>query len=352
MLEGKKPVPARDSDLIDFSADPEQEWRVFLNGSKTLSDSWGSDQMQYAKLCHAAVEKSLQKMDTERMTARSLYEFLAGERRAIAEELMQPSRKRIGLIRSFDDDRGYTTPIMPQGKYRDFFEQVQERIKSLYTKEPKPEDGYIIEKDTSRGKFKRGDRVFITDGDLVLTGFNYPADVPPAMQPYQPSFTFVHTYAEYIPKIYEKVDKLFASILEHPEPTKENMQKIGEMAWYLAHAMPCQRGSAATTELFARTMMKKIGLPIVPYEHPVPLDFEALIEPDKTKFIERFTNDFYPNLNKYYEASGDKEKSQHVAQSDSFSSYSIFKTFKEDLNKIVKSASEILDNWSSAPKNK
>ncbi|KTD04778.1 type III effector AvrB4-1 [Fluoribacter gormanii] len=349
----KKPVPAPDSDLIDYSSDPEQEWRVYQNNSKSLSDAWNSDQERYAQLCHAAVEQSLQKLKTEPMSVKSLYEFLAEQRHAIALQLNQPSKKRVGIMRAYDEPGNPSTPVLPNGKYQDFFPEVKERIRALYNKEPQAQDGYVIQKDTNKGNFRRGDWVVIKDGDLPLTGITYPKEPLPHMMGFDPSFNFLHTEAQYIPKVYEKIDRLFHSVLEHPEPTKENMQKIGEMVWYLAHAMPCDRGSAATTELFARTMMKKIGLPVIPYEHPIPLDFEALIEPDKTKFIERFTRDFYPKLNQYYALTSEQETSQDVKQSTglSLSNTSLFKNFKQELNKIVKTAGDVLENWNS-PKNR
>jgi len=344
-----KPGPAADSDLVDYSMDPEQEWRVFQNNSSSLSGSWRSDQERYAKLCHAAVEQSLEKLSSEPMTVKSLYEFLAGQRHAIAEELHQASNKKIGKVRTYDQRGEPWTPIIPTGKYGDFFTPVKDRIIALYNKEPQEQKGYIIQEDTSGGDFRRGDWVVITDGDLRLTGITYPKENEMDIMLFGSSFIFLHTEAQYIPKIYEKIDNLFKSVLDHPQPTRENMQKIGEMVWYLAHAMPCERGSAATTEMFARTMMKKIGLPIVPYEHQIPLDFEALTEPDKTKFIERFTTDFYPKLSKYYEACVEKETLNPVEESTG--SASIFKSFKQELNKIIHAASEVLENWNS-PKNR
>lgn len=74
----------------------------------------------------------------------------------------------------------------------------------------------------------------------------------------------------------------------HGECNEETLKNIGRIAWYLAHAMPLERGSASTLEMFVTTLMVKNGFELNSYQNNVTLDLEAMFEPDK----ERYANNF------------------------------------------------------------
>jgi len=323
----------------------EQQWKVYLNNSASLRLSWNSDQERYAKLCFAAVDAASQLFEDKHVTVKTVYQFLAAKRHAIAIELHQDQRESIGIRR--DTFTKALTPMHSEGRYKDFFIEVKDRILDLYNMAAEERKNFILRKDIRSGDFRPGKVIVIKDGGIELTEITKPTEDQLEILINGQNFKFIHTKEKFISVIYAKINKLFKAILEDPLPSSKNMIIIGEMAWYLAHAMPCKRGSAATTEMFVRLLMKKIGLPSVPYKHHIPLDFEALIEPDKNKFIYRFTNAFYPQLVNHYTAHIEKPTSLYTQIQTNF--YSSGQAFFRNANKATKRIKEnikIINNLS------
>lgn len=67
---------------------------------------------------------------------------------------------------------------------------------------------------------------------------------------------------------------------------------LGMLSWYLAHATPCVRGSAATTETLIRAILKYHKQPLSPFRQGITWDLKALFTPKATDFANDYVNLF------------------------------------------------------------
>lgn len=346
----KKPTPDSGLDLFN----PEHEYKVFLNNSKNLQAAWQSDQDKYAQLCYAAVNEAVEDLNTEKIKSGiQLFEFLAKKRHDIAIELKQEHAEGIGMMRkptNIKSPSSYlaqviSTPVMSYGRYSGFAEKTTDIVRDFFKPENKSNNLIILTNEnynsyTGNYKINKPDvkdyAVVVEDG-MWLTGY---AIMNPQLKFMLGNFIFLHTPVDTVPKIMDKINVIFDKIMKEPHATSANVKKIAEIAWYLAHAMPCLRGSAATTEILTRVIMKKIGLPLVPYEGEMPMDFEALLEPNKKSFIERFETKLYPKLPAYYQPEISAKEENNQLNSSSF----FYPNLKQKMQTTVDEAKKWFNN--------
>ncbi|MCD5997539.1 type III effector [Pseudomonas sp. CDFA 602] len=100
-----------------------------------------------------------------------------------------------------------------------------------------------------------------------------------------------HTSSEEVPKILHHVNDLFNEVLQSNLSTKKALKFLGEIHWWLAHAMPDERGSAAKSELCVRAIAQAKGLDLPPMKSGIVPDLEAMTM-SREQFIKQYPSMF------------------------------------------------------------
>lgn len=85
-----------------------------------------------------------------------------------------------------------------------------------------------------------------------------------------------HTEGCQVTTILEEVDRLSARLADL-QTDAERIGQLGEIHWWLSHAMPDERGSAAKSELTVRALARTVGLTLPPFKQGVVPDLEAFV---------------------------------------------------------------------------
>ncbi|MEB0046712.1 MULTISPECIES: XopAH/AvrB family type III secretion system effector [unclassified Pseudomonas] len=96
-----------------------------------------------------------------------------------------------------------------------------------------------------------------------------------------------HTSAEYVPQIMQHVETLYAQATDATVSDARALKTLAEIHWWMAHAMPDKRGSAAKTELCVRSIAQARGMDLAPMKHGIVPDLEALTLPLKD-FVKKY----------------------------------------------------------------
>lgn len=115
--------------------------------------------------------------------------------------------------------------------------------------------------------------------------------------PMRGELVWSHTELENVEKALKYTNVLFNQLMVMPRPTTEAeattiIEKIGEIHWWLAHACPFQRGSAAITEMLIRTVFLRFGIKAPAWKENISPDCIALITPDVREFSREYKNLF------------------------------------------------------------
>lgn len=247
-------------------------WKIFFPKSEKLAAAWDSDQTLYAKLCLESVYAATSLLKAEKLTtAWQLYNFLSKQRHDIGSYLQQPNTAELGLSRLTDKRyaRGLTS-INDTNRYADFYPLLRERLASE------------IKKANTTGTIKICPFIDIKFNDIYLS----------QLVLYPDFIKIHHTEARDIDRIIDLIEPLYNLALCDELSSSKRVKALAKVTWLLAHACPNVRGSAATTELFVRVLMLKMGLALTPYTSVIPLDLEAIFNPDINDFTQKFSRFF------------------------------------------------------------
>lgn len=282
------------TDLSDNDNDPQAEWRCFLSRSQVLKNAWGCDQEQWAKLClanvNAAVDYLRANINSPELTAKSFYAFLANRRHEMAEQLEQYRCGALGIFRRGEGDPprhkydncheafAPETPLSKRPPYGEFYDYFYKKLLALTN--------------TSRwlpfSTFPKASFTVQCDGiELTTLTFKCTYELD--------AMGIKHPPVARVKQVFEKVEPYFQAVIRSNATLRDKLKNIARMVWWFAQVMPLERGSAATTEKDMRALMKFLGFPLVPYENDVPLDLEAIFEPDIEVFVEKFLS-WFPGL--------------------------------------------------------
>ena len=229
---------------------------------------------------------------------RQLWQFAAGARHEwAAEGGHQGEASRTSLFAGgYPRDRDeHSTPM--EGRYR----YVAERIMQWYHHLPIehnnllsiiPNAGQLPEDFMSHRVFVAQDelqgapisltRLMVPNG--AMASFLSPIAQDLQQRQYSRAFPLMmeHTHPDLIQPITNHVEQLFSGLLERRPAPEGVLTTLGEMHWWMAHAMPDIRGSAAKTELCVRAIAGAMGLELPPYRHGVIPDLEAFMTDRQT----------------------------------------------------------------------
>lgn len=100
-----------------------------------------------------------------------------------------------------------------------------------------------------------------------------------------------HTDPELVQPITNHVEHLFEELMGSLPAEDQAIRQLGGIHWWMAHAMPDARGSAAKTELCIRAMAGAMGMELPPFEHGVIPDLEAFMT-DRETYADNYVNLF------------------------------------------------------------
>ncbi|MFS8428029.1 hypothetical protein EIQ28_07350 [Xanthomonas campestris pv. plantaginis] len=106
-------------------------------------------------------------------------------------------------------------------------------------------------------------------------------------------FCIQHTPFELVQPIMNHVENLFGELIARRHDPAELMPALGNLHWWMAHAMPDRRGSAAKTELAIRALANAHGVELPPFAQGNVPDLEAFVT-DRESFNARYANLFEP----------------------------------------------------------
>lgn len=107
---------------------------------------------------------------------------------------------------------------------------------------------------------------YSTDGD-----YSQPIHLSEWIRP-----LIIHTNPCYIPAILKEVERL-RQVLMTQAGTDNKLTTLAAMHWWLSHAMPDHRGSAAKSEICIRSLAASCGLILTPFQHGKLPDLEAYV---------------------------------------------------------------------------
>ncbi|MCS4509737.1 XopAH/AvrB family type III secretion system effector [Xylophilus ampelinus] len=89
-------------------------------------------------------------------------------------------------------------------------------------------------------------------------------------------FHIAHTEAVDVPRIMKHAESLYSRALDPDIDDGQALAAMGELHWWLAHAMPDVRGSAAKAELSVRSIAQARGMDLPPFQRGIVPDLEAM----------------------------------------------------------------------------
>lgn len=104
-------------------------------------------------------------------------------------------------------------------------------------------------------------------------------------------FHIDHTAPSEIPRIMDHAETLYSKALDTSVPDRQALRTMGELHWWVANAMPDDRGSAAKTEFTVRSIAQSRGMDLPPFQRGVVPDLEAMTTP-RAEFVEKYSGLF------------------------------------------------------------
>ncbi|MEQ7779979.1 XopAH/AvrB family type III secretion system effector, partial [Xanthomonas sp. WHRI 8356] len=104
-------------------------------------------------------------------------------------------------------------------------------------------------------------------------------------------FVIEHTPFGMVQPIMNHVETLFSNLIAQRHDPASLMPTLGSLHWWMAHAMPDSRGSAAKTELAVRALAHAHGIELPPFAHGIAADLEAFVT-DRESFSSRYADFF------------------------------------------------------------
>lgn len=104
-------------------------------------------------------------------------------------------------------------------------------------------------------------------------------------------FHIDHTAPAEIPRILDHAESLYRKALDTSTSDSQALKTMGELHWWVANAMPDDRGSAAKTEFTVRSIAQSRGMDLPPFQRGTVPDLEAMTMP-RSKFVEKYPDMF------------------------------------------------------------
>ncbi len=102
-------------------------------------------------------------------------------------------------------------------------------------------------------------------------------------------FYIDHTAAANVPRIMAHAESLYNHALDPEIDNSQALSTLGELHWWLAHAMPDHRGSAAKSEFCVRSIAQARGMDLPPFQQGIVPDLEAMTT-TRSDFVREYSH--------------------------------------------------------------
>lgn len=187
-------------------------------------------------------------------------------------------RKAFGLGSQRRDDLVMTSDMTPlTGKYRYICDRYKQRRDGSLVYPERTSKRYPLHDKIDGKQIALSSVTIRTEWDEASArkflasrrGENWPSDEPPP-------FHIEHTSVANSRRIMAHAESLFSRALDPSASNQEALKTLGELHWWLSHAMPDVRGSAAKAELCVRSLAQARGMDLPPFKQGVVPDLEAM----------------------------------------------------------------------------
>ena len=173
-------------------------------------------------------------------------------------------QKEFGIRRKSDEENAWT-PC--KGCYEYVVERLEENLRTKMEGNPVSSHTHVYRIKNCAHPIK------MTTVMKLLPG-------PNIKLPAEHQFAMIHGPASNVPRILEHAQTLAAEYMAiGPRKPAKRMEKLGELHWVLAQAMPNRRGSAACSELVVRALALASNNELPPFKRGFVPDLEAIASP-------------------------------------------------------------------------
>lgn len=233
----------------------------------------------------------------------NFYQFIAERRHLIAKVLAQPIGNKAGKLRNPQEPepKQFVTPIMGDKEietYSSYHTHILSMVDTLYRQAHRNSEKKSIRLTAAsfpwflRSIDKCDINVLHQKNDLLIqfNGINYSrissfTILDNDME--KECLAILHTKASEIPKILDIVENLYQEFKNPTFTLGKKIEILKKMVWHLSHAMPCERGSAAITEIILEALLNSINIQYIPSDD-FPPDLAAIFTETPQKFSESF----------------------------------------------------------------
>jgi hypothetical protein len=258
-------------------------WEIFVEGSnreKFLENKYKSGQKIYGEACLKAVKIAIQDLKNN-MDPKEILEKLAAARHNAASG---NGKDEFGKLRdpSKMGPKKMENPITPvtDEDYPRYLQRFIDRNKELNPEKKDHEFGTLTE-----------EKINAESESSVLTQF-----CPKPFSLFSDNPAIVHANVKLVAPILDKVVNIAKNLNDSTKTNEERIKLIAEIHWWLANAMPWERGSAAISHMFAIALMSNYGIAVNQRSKGVIIDLEAFLK-NKNEFINNYLS-FYQNSEK------------------------------------------------------
>jgi len=131
--------------------------------------------------------------------------------------------------------------------------------------------------------------------ERIITGTLQGKEIPLTnIWPFEEGGYWFHMESKYLNVVLDHAEALFQRALKPSLGLGDTVTTVGELHWWLAHAMPFKRGSAAITDMLTKSIFRFRGISVTPWKRKVVPDVAALCESNPKRFSLEYADKFEP----------------------------------------------------------
>jgi hypothetical protein len=294
-------------------APPRRDWEVFRMRAANWNSSgaYGSSsneerrQIDYGERCLAVVDDAVRMAQEGSATFQQVLAFIAEQRQQIAFELGHQNAAEFGKPRKAGPRGEPGTPIT--GRYREYGKRIDQKYPEGTTSEGS--GGTQVSATRSDIGLDLTTSADIGGEEVTLTGTMLDRDFSgePGEQFEQKLAAYeeqlkewkrggkagsrprdtsgaapglwIHTRAADVPRVLAKARGVYDQAMTGTLELVELQRKVAELHWWLAHAMPYQRGSAAIADMLTKVIWRHRAVRVFRWNPGIVPDLEAFMLP-------------------------------------------------------------------------
>lgn len=270
--------------------------------SSSLVTAWGGEEKQkkWLQWKHDIIEQT-KELFLNNVSFKDLFKFIAKGRNDIAWDLNQDQKESLGILRDPHKIGNYETSITDHERYRDFYPYLMYQFGAIPGKTNETlllnliygfDDSAFGVTTKKINAANLADITFYSPFSDTLITYTSLAGISATTQSDNNIF-YVKIFHTILRNTYDTIFQILESLnneLHEKELSEgERIEIIKEMAWHTSHAMFCQRGSAAITEIMLSGLCKACNIDYEEWKFATPPDLIALFSTSPKQFSQHFS---------------------------------------------------------------